>query len=134
MKFTTLFDYIFYRALVFFENRRRDEDTWYRATHVVTALQIGLFSVVVLLLSRLLEITTGRLGHGLLIGLAGLIMLLNHSRYEKKERSENDYAVFRERWDSEDPGTRRMRGWLVVVSLILPWLVFVGIVLAYNIV
>ena len=131
-KLLTFFDYVFYRAYLFFERRNWEEDPWQNAANTVVLSQAGVLLVALVVLDSIWSIKPEKRLTVLPIVIAGTLILWNYSRYRKPSIKKDNYAVFRNRWDGEDARTRRIRGWLIVLLLVGTWVGFIPISMALS--
>jgi len=120
-----LFEYIFYRIAKFFY--KRDGSTAIRAIGILSLIQLMLI-VDFFLLIRVLFLhqadVQGFVKYGRTIGgvLAIVIVALNFFYFRDK------YWRLSDRWrqkEADEPALYRTRGWLVVLAIILPWVLFI---------
>jgi len=117
----TFFDYIFYRATEFFfiKSGRRG----FPAISLITLMQgFSIATVVNLIANNVISKTTREL-HYKEFGYIGaiifaLLLYINYGRYVGK------YNKLRFKWKDEDPTKRFFKGILVIISLILPPVIF----------
>ena len=119
-----LFEYIFYRLAKFFY--KRDGSTAIRAVGILSLIQI-LLLVDFFLFIRVLFLhqsdVQSYVKNGRTIGgvLAIIIMVLNFLYFKDR------YWKLSDRWrqrETDEPTLSKTRGWLVVLALVLPWILF----------
>jgi len=115
-------DYIFYRTARFFY--KKDGSTAHRALILLSAFQslVIIETVLVLVFSfysreelSQFKIAAKYLGGFLYI----VIFFLNMWKYRGK------YMNFRDKWSNEVIKIKRLRGFLLVIVYIIPWIVFI---------
>ncbi|MDX9856167.1 MAG: hypothetical protein RBT76_00075 [candidate division Zixibacteria bacterium] len=112
------FDYIFFRSLLFFEKSGFAMPPVDNAASWVGIIQLGIVFNLALLPKGLELVERSNDAVRLLF----ISPMYNFVRYHLKSISQDDFAVFRDRWSSESPTTRKIRGWLIAtapISLVL---------------
>lgn len=119
-----LFEYIFYRIAKHYY--KRDGSSAFGAVAVLSIIQgmlmIDLFLIIRVMFLRQSDIQ-GYVKYGRIIGivLSIMILILNYFYFRTK------YWRLSDRWrekESADPTLRKMRGWLVIFAIILPFVLF----------
>jgi hypothetical protein len=116
MKF--YFDYIYYRVYQVF--LKWDGTKGYRALCAVTMIQSVLFAELMLLSLRIFFSHEQIRPFAKSLGLASLFIMvifyiLNYRVYNEK------YEKMREYWEHESKNKRIFRGFLVIISMLMPW-------------
>jgi hypothetical protein len=120
------FDYIFYRIYSFF-NKRKDDIADEKAINLVTLIQLAIIVDIIIILSNfnIYEIPE-KFKNKWLIGLPLFLILsiINHYRFKKFKKI--GYALFHEKWGSENRETRIRNFWLIFFFI---FFVFPGVMI-----
>jgi hypothetical protein len=116
------FDYIYYRVTqTYFKWDGRNSIT---ALLAVSMLQTLIIGDICILISRLFWHRNETAPYAKLIAYAGLaiffvFVIVNFFKYKNK------YHMLKSRWKSESPNERKLKGFLVVLSLVIPWVLLI---------
>lgn len=114
------FDYIFYRTYNFFD-RKRDDISDEKATNFIVLLQCFVLIDTFIIVKRVIdfEINSQYFNKWIWgVSLALIIGILGHLRYKKKFKRDN-YSVFKSRWANEEKHSRILKGWLIIIFIIV---------------
>jgi hypothetical protein len=118
MKHPFFFDYIYYRVTkAYFKWDGRTGATGLAAVTMIQVFLITDFAVILTraFLDRYVFAPYANQIATLFFGIVVVLMILNYRRYVGR------YSKLKIYWKEEQPNVRRMKGFLVVVSIILPW-------------
>lgn len=119
MRKTFFFDYVYYRIFHFFNYQSEDDSNRsFRAIGVISLMQ-SLYPFNILIFIRDIWFSEYHLNHGVTgsVGVFIIIMLMvyNYKKYDGR------IEEFVQTWDHEDEGQRFVKGFLVLVFIILPF-------------
>ena len=121
MIMTFFFDYIYYRVKK--KLYKKDSEGIF-ASCMVAAIQILTLADILLLVSKLFLTRVDTAPHAKLIAQFGgalfvIAVVINFRKYHKS------YWAFWEYWKNESADERNRRGWLVFLSIALPFLILI---------
>ena len=128
-KILNILDYIFYRSYKFFSSHRM-----FAGMEVIDAISMIFFTIfipvaaIIGTLARHNGIMIGNYGTPRYIGmllffLVGYLPLMKRYMYNKSIKK-NNYRVFKQKWDNEDPKVYKKRGIFIVLMFVNNILLF----------
>jgi hypothetical protein len=121
-KISIFFEYLYYRITKAYLKWDGDEGiTAIIAISMLQTLLIGdlIIFIIRLFLDRGETLEYAKIASGVGVGMFLLLGFINFSKYRKK------FEEYQLRWSNENKSKRRIRGVLIVVSLIIPWLILI---------
>ena len=116
----SFFDYVFYRTYNFFD-RKRDDIADEKATNFIVVLQCFILIDLFIIANRFIvfknysEHFNKWIWGGALVLIIGI---LGHMRYKKKFKEDN-YSLFKNRWNKEETKIKIIKGWLIILFLFI---------------
>jgi fatty acid desaturase len=119
------FDYIFFRVAKFYS--KWDEGRPMKAVLAVVLIEFFLISDLVLFFLRLTVGIEGMRGHvklvkWIVLGTFFVLIVYNYRKYY------HNYDKYKDHWAEESPRAKKNRGYLVLLSIVLPLIIFIAIV------
>lgn len=115
-KLMTWFDYVYYRVYIAYQ-KRKDPDPCIYARAIVTLVQCMNFFIPMVILEDIFQLYTlpeTKKAKPFLIIFMLIILVLNYRRYKIK-----NFEKLNKIWSDESKRVRRIRGWLVMIYILL---------------